>query len=139
MRTILRDIFLLGSLVMGSTMADEGSKASLNPSLSPFEGVWTVPPPGNEQMTLREESNKISGSYRFISPQSVSFEGTIEAERKGNEIAGRWVEHPVDQVQKQQSGRMYLKLSDDGLALLGWYGNDTGENRTVWTLRRKTP
>lgn len=140
---ILRHLLGLCVLVTGMALAgespDPGRLTEAKSKDLSIDGDWMAPSPGNEQMTLISKGTRVSGQYRFTSPKAIRFEGSLEAERQGQELSGQWMEHPVDQPAQEQRGRMHLKLSEDGESLKGWYGDETGQHQQEWIMLRKHP
>lgn len=130
---------LMAFLFLGFVQAEPQPQTSAFPQKESrsFEGHWIAPSPGNEEMHLIEEGPRVSGEYRFISSESIRYEGRIEAVRQGAELRGKWQEHPLNRPAESRMGPMFLELSSDGMTLKGWYEHGEGPTRTDWIMRRK--
>ncbi|MGG5819821.1 mechanosensitive ion channel family protein [Falsiroseomonas sp. HW251] len=115
MRTIL--VARLAALVLGVLLALAADAARAADWTGTWDTRWRG---GGAVLDLRQEGARVTGAYPL-------YNGRIEAEVRGRELEGRWVEG-------DRFGRFLFVLSDDGQSFMGRF--DSGE---WWTGGRVAP
>lgn len=101
-----------------------------------LSGVWTSST--TDDVTIVQNGNKLVGKYSYRGDKGAKIEGAFEAEIDGtNMVKGTWTEAPTKKPQEKTSGPTELKLSSNGSVLDGWYGSESGTERSPWVLEKK--
>lgn len=135
-------IFFIVILMLGNlTFADEDTSASQVESIN-LSGEWLSDLV--DDMMLKQNGNRITGTYQYMNDSDVIKHGEIEGTIEGKRIQAKWWEYPSREGGKrgeESQGELEWTISNNGKQLTGWYREDgerdEGEpEKHEWNMER---